>query len=42
MVSSAAWSEEQNLSCNLFSSGFDRRVLGWSVNVFPKTESAKM
>jgi WD40 repeat protein len=36
MVSSAAWTEDITASCNLFSSGFDRRVLGWSVSLPPK------
>ncbi|KAK7867581.1 hypothetical protein R5R35_005282 [Gryllus longicercus] len=32
MVSSVAWAEENsNLSCNFFSCGFDRLILGWSV-----------
>lgn len=33
MVCSTAWGEETNAkaSCNLFSCGFDRRVLGWQV-----------
>lgn len=31
MVSSVAWAEDLTTTCNLFSSGFDRRVLGWSV-----------
>ncbi|XP_055678239.1 WD repeat-containing protein 37 [Lutzomyia longipalpis] len=32
MVSSVCWApEEPNTSCNLFSCGFDRRVLGWAI-----------
>lgn len=31
MVSSVAWADDMNAHCNLFSCGFDRRVLGWSV-----------
>lgn len=31
MVSSVAWNEDPTASSTLFSSGFDRRVLGWSV-----------
>ncbi|XP_066993121.1 WD repeat-containing protein 37 isoform X2 [Anabrus simplex] len=32
MVSSVAWAEENaNLLCNFFSCGFDRLILGWSV-----------
>lgn len=31
MVSSLAWTEEPFASSNLFSCGFDRRVLGWNV-----------
>lgn len=31
MVSSVAWHEDMPL--NLFSSGFDRRVIGWSINL---------
>lgn len=32
MVSSVAWAEDNsNLSCNFFSCGFDRLILGWSV-----------
>uniref|UniRef100_A0A182JCS6 WD repeat-containing protein 37 n=1 Tax=Anopheles atroparvus TaxID=41427 RepID=A0A182JCS6_ANOAO len=36
MVSSVAWTEDISSHCNLFSSGFDRRVLGWSVCLPPK------
>ncbi|KAH3870976.1 hypothetical protein DPMN_034170 [Dreissena polymorpha] len=32
MVCSVAWAED-NPVCNLFSCGFDRQVLGWSINV---------
>lgn len=31
MASSVAWSEDPSYQCNLFSAGFDRRVLGWSI-----------
>lgn len=31
MVSSVAWTEDITQHCNLFSCGFDRTVLGWSV-----------
>lgn len=31
MVSSVAWHEDMTM--NLFSSGFDRRVIGWSINL---------
>lgn len=31
MVSSVAWAEDMPL--NLFSSGFDRRVIGWSISL---------
>nr|CAH7749898.1 unnamed protein product [Callosobruchus chinensis] len=31
MVASTAWSDESNSSANLFTCGFDRRVLAWSV-----------
>ncbi|XP_011500960.1 PREDICTED: WD repeat-containing protein 37 isoform X2 [Ceratosolen solmsi marchali] len=31
MVCSVAWTEDINNSCNLFSCGFDRLVLGWSI-----------
>jgi len=32
MVCCTAWGEESNVkTCNLFSCGFDRRVLGWQV-----------
>lgn len=31
MVSSVAWAED-NMPLNLFSSGFDRRVIGWSIS----------
>ncbi|XP_015109231.1 WD repeat-containing protein 37 [Diachasma alloeum] len=31
MVCSVAWAEDSNATCNLFSCGFDRLVLGWSV-----------
>ncbi|XP_014223046.1 WD repeat-containing protein 37 isoform X1 [Trichogramma pretiosum] len=31
MVCSVAWAEENSSSCNLFTCGFDRLVLGWSV-----------
>ncbi|XP_055906700.1 WD repeat-containing protein 37 [Eupeodes corollae] len=33
MVSSVAWAEEPVFNCNLFSCGFDRRVLGWSISL---------
>lgn len=33
MVSSMAWSEDPASTCNLFSCGFDRKVLGWSVSL---------
>lgn len=33
MVSSVAWAEDSNAAFNLFSCGFDRRVLGWSVSL---------
>ncbi|XP_058058112.1 WD repeat-containing protein 37 [Anopheles bellator] len=36
MVSSVAWTEDITSNCNLFSSGFDRRVLGWGVCLPPK------
>lgn len=37
MVSSVAWTEDvSSSSCNLFSCGFDRRVLGWAVCLPPK------
>ncbi|XP_001649514.2 WD repeat-containing protein 37 [Aedes aegypti] len=37
MVSSVAWTEDVSSSvCNLFSCGFDRRVLGWAVCLPPK------
>lgn len=31
MASSVAWAEDPTYNCNLFSAGFDRRVLGWSI-----------
>ncbi|KAF7990911.1 hypothetical protein HCN44_000716 [Aphidius gifuensis] len=31
MVCSVAWSEEPGAECNLYSCGFDRLVLGWSI-----------
>lgn len=31
MVASVAWSEEQIAGVTLFTCGFDRKVLGWSV-----------
>ncbi|XP_074034371.1 WD repeat domain 37 [Leptinotarsa decemlineata] len=31
MVASVAWAEEQIFGVNLFTAGFDRRVIGWSV-----------
>ncbi|XP_063231430.1 WD repeat-containing protein 37 isoform X2 [Bacillus rossius redtenbacheri] len=35
MVSSVAWAEDSSsLSCNFFSCGFDRLILGWSVQSF--------
>ncbi|XP_055613295.1 WD repeat-containing protein 37 [Uranotaenia lowii] len=36
MVSSVAWTEDISSACNLFSCGFDRRVLGWAVCLPPK------
>lgn len=33
MVSSMAWSDELYSNSNLFSCGFDRRVLGWNVGL---------
>ncbi|XP_050100016.1 WD repeat-containing protein 37 [Anopheles aquasalis] len=36
MVSSVAWTESISSTCNLFSCGFDRRVLGWCVSLPPK------
>lgn len=36
MVSATAWSEDETAKCNLFSCGFDRNVLGWSVNLSMK------
>ncbi|XP_055697148.1 WD repeat-containing protein 37 [Phlebotomus papatasi] len=34
MVSSVCWApEEPNTSCNLYSCGFDRRVLGWAISL---------
>lgn len=36
MVSAVAWTEDISSNCNLFSSGFDRRVLGWGVCLPPK------
>lgn len=33
MVSSVAWSEDMGATCNLFSCGFDRVVLGWSISL---------
>ncbi|KAG4067125.1 hypothetical protein HA402_000116 [Bradysia odoriphaga] len=33
MVSSVAWSEDIGATCNLFSCGFDRVVLGWSISL---------
>ena len=33
MVSAMTWSEEPHTNANLFSCGFDRRVLGWSVTL---------
>lgn len=36
MVSSVAWTEDVSSTCNLFSCGFDRRVLGWAVSLPPK------
>ncbi|KAK3096968.1 hypothetical protein FSP39_005229 [Pinctada imbricata] len=35
MVCSVAWADD-NAMCNLFSCGFDRQVLGWSVNLQSK------
>lgn len=32
MVTSVCWSETENTVCNLFSCGFDRQVLGWTIN----------
>ncbi|XP_031780116.1 WD repeat-containing protein 37 [Nasonia vitripennis] len=31
MVCSVAWAEDNSSTCNLFSCGFDRLVLGWSI-----------
>lgn len=31
MVASAAWAEESIAGVSLFTSGFDRRVLGWNI-----------
>lgn len=31
MVASVAWAEDNSSMVNLFSCGFDRRVLGWSI-----------
>jgi WD40 repeat protein len=33
MVSSVAWSEDPSSPCNLFSSGFDKKVLGWQISL---------
>jgi WD40 repeat protein len=33
MVNCAVWSEDSMLGVNLFTSGFDRRVIGWKVAV---------
>lgn len=39
MASSVAWAEDSTYNCNLFSAGFDRRVLGWSISL-PKENLA--
>lgn len=31
MVCSVAWAEDSSSICNLFSCGFDRLVVGWSI-----------
>ena len=33
MVCSTAWNDEHGALCNLFTAGFEKRVLGWSVTV---------
>lgn len=33
MVSSVAWSPDESGNCNLFSSSFDKRILGWSIRI---------
>lgn len=33
MVSSVAWKENPSTSCNLFSSGFDKKVFGWHISI---------
>lgn len=35
MVTSVAWTEDHPV-CNLFSCGFDRKVLGWNINLREK------
>lgn len=33
MVSSVAWKENSAATCNLFSSGFDKKVFGWHISI---------
>lgn len=42
MVSSAAWNDETGSICNLFTAGFEKRVLGWSVAVKPSDSKDKL
>ncbi|XP_067931896.1 WD repeat-containing protein 37-like [Watersipora subatra] len=42
MVSSAAWNDETGSICNLFTAGFEKRVLGWSVTVKPSDSKDKL
>jgi len=36
MVCSTAWNDDSNSMCNLFSAGFEKHVLGWSVKTNDK------
>ncbi|EDV20580.1 uncharacterized protein TRIADDRAFT_31828, partial [Trichoplax adhaerens] len=33
MVCCTAWCEDDNAPCNLFSAGFDRKVIGWNIDM---------
>ncbi|KAJ8307474.1 hypothetical protein KUTeg_015558 [Tegillarca granosa] len=36
MVCSVSWAEDITSTCNLFSCGFDRQILGWNINIQTK------
>lgn len=37
MVTSVAWSDDMSANVNFFSCGFDRRILGWSIQPSKET-----